>query len=193
LCYLGTTTSSGIAYYHQSGPPINYLSYNFTYWRGSIKVRMSFVKTIFHSGRLLVTFHPVVNCPSGVTYSAADTTAMLRMIVDIRDADELEFDIPFYAPSNYLLTDEHSGILQVQVLTDLRVPETASPVVSVLVSYSGGDDFELALPKASTSPGPFKTQSAMIGGDPSPSFNGAVRAVAGRSVYILKTNSETCK
>jgi len=170
LCYLGTTTSSGIAYYHQSGPPINYLSYNFTYWRGSIKVRMSFVKTIFHSGRLLVTFHPVVNCPSGVTYSAADTTAMLRMIVDIRDADELEFDIPFYAPSNYLLTDEHSGILQVQVLTDLRVPETASPVVSVLVSYSGGDDFELALPKASTSPGPFKTQSAMIGGDPSPSF-----------------------
>jgi len=165
LCNTSFVDSGGQRFTYVTGPPMNYLSESFNYWRGSIKVRMSFVKTMFHSGRLLILFDPIVN-GSVSTFAASLTTPMLRMVVDIREADELEFELPFYAPSNYLRMEDWSGRLQVQVLSDLRAPETVGQSISILPYYSAGDSLEFALPRAQATPGPFATQANMIGGDP---------------------------
>jgi len=165
LCSTSFVDSGTQRFTYTTGPPMNYLADCFNYWRGSIKVRMSFVKTMFHSGRLLILFDPIVN-GSVTAFTPSLTTPMLRMVVDVREADELEFELPFYAPSNYLRMEDWSGRLQVQVLSDLRAPETVGQSITVLPYYSGGADLEFALPRSVLTPGPFSTQANMIGGDP---------------------------
>jgi len=158
---------------YSTGPPINYMADQFQLWRGSIKVRISLVKTIFHSGRLMITFNPIVGM--GYTQPAitlAGSTPMLREIVDIRECEEIELTLPFYSPTNYLNWDEVSGSLSITVMSELRVPESAANNVSVLIYYSGGDDLELEVPRSTTLGGPYTTQSGSvlisrsIGGDP---------------------------
>lgn len=158
---------------YSTGPPINYMADQFQLWRGSIKVRISLVKTIFHSGRLMITFNPIVGM--GYTQPAitlAGSTPMLREIIDIRECNEIELILPFYSPTNYLNWDEVSGSLNITVMSELRVPESASNSISALVFYSGGDDLELQVPRATTLGGPYTTQSGQvlisrgIGGDP---------------------------
>jgi len=169
----GSKTVGSVITTYGSGSPVWYLSDQFQLWRGTIKVRISFAKTIFHSGRLLVTFDPVVGM--GHTYPAVSNTGstpMLREIIDIREAKEVEFIVPFYSPTNYLNWDEFSGSLLITVLSELRVPESASPSVQVLVFYSGGDDLELQGPRSTSNLGPYTTQAhslpsdMVIGGDP---------------------------
>jgi len=166
---IGATTTI-----YMTGPPLNYISDQFQLWRGSIKVRISFVKTIFHSGRLMVTFNPIVGM--GYTQPAVTlvgSTPMLREIVDIRECSEIELVLPFYSATNYLNWDEISGSLKITVMSELRVPESAANNISVLLFYSGGDDLELEVPRSTTLGGPYTTQvgdmaiSRTIGGDPS--------------------------
>jgi len=128
-----------------TGPPMGYLASKFKYWRGTIKLRLSMVRTEMQSGRLQITFTPISSdgptLPSVVTGSYA-----IRQIVDITTDEDVELTIPYMLPVPYLVLGQGSGVLEIRVVNQLRSPETASQSIDVLVFASGGADFELAVP-----------------------------------------------
>lgn len=140
------TTHAGHTAVWTTGPPIFHLCNNFAYWRGSITLTIKIAKTDFHTGRLQVTFTPVTQ----FTTSPTPTTSILsrRHIIDIRTGSEITLHLPFEVFTKYLDTSSYSGYLDIQVLNELRCPETCAQSVDILTYYSGGPDFELALPGA---------------------------------------------
>lgn len=148
----GTTTYSTHTTVWRTGPPIYYLSNFFSYWRGSFKLVIKLIKTEFHSGRLQITW-----TPRGYGTSATPTlsTGLLsqRWLVDIRESNTIELELPWYIATNYLPCNVPSGTLDILVLNELRNPESAPNSIDILMYYRGGDDFEFQ------SPGVYKTNS----------------------------------
>lgn len=142
------------------GPPIFYFSNYFTAWRGSICLRFKIVKTMFHTGRLLITFTPGTGALTPPNLSTSSYS--MRTIIDLKDSNEACILIPWMLASNYQPTDETSGRLDIFVLNELRCPETVANTVQILVYASGGEDFELAIPG---------TQSAKTHGPCSPEMD----------------------
>jgi hypothetical protein len=145
-----------------TAPPMGYLANKFKYWRGSIRLRLSLVRTEMQSGRIQVSFTPL---------SAASTTLpdvktgsyAIRQIIDITGDIDTELVIPFMMPVHYLVVGQAMGTLEVRVVNQLRAPETAYDGVDVLVFASGGPDFELAVP---CNPSGYNTQPIVPqGGD----------------------------
>ncbi len=141
--YLQGTYSSGIkTATYKTGGPLYYLSNFFTYWRGSIRVRIKIVKTQFHTGRLVIVWSPTY----GTTTAPSDSTFSLRHYIDIREADEIELELPFMVPQEFLGQSDSSGRLSILVQNVLRAPETCSSSVQVLMYFSAGSDFQFAGP-----------------------------------------------
>lgn len=139
--YTGHTTT-----YYQ-GAPIYYLSRQFSQWRGDIKVRGKMFKTQYHSGRLLLTWTPGTQVATAPTL--ATSILSYRQIIDIREQSEFEFNLPYQCVAPYLFSDEapqYSGKFCINVLNDLRAPETCSGSVDILLFFFAGDNFEFQCP-----------------------------------------------
>jgi hypothetical protein len=70
----------------------------------------------------------------------------MREVIDLASTDEVEFNLPWMSPWNYLPVDNYSGTLSVNTLTTLVAPDTVAQDVQMLIFYSYGDDFELEAP-----------------------------------------------
>jgi len=66
--------------------PLSYFSSFFHYWRGSLRYKLKFVKTPYHSGRIQIVYNPASIDPTTTT-----SAYLLREIIDIRENDEYEF------------------------------------------------------------------------------------------------------
>lgn len=131
---------------------ISYLSSLFRQWRGSIVVRLTIVRTEFHSGRLEVSFNPRYNIsPQTNTYDF-----MQRDIIDIREHNQVTLTFPFSSPLMYLpCIDTGAGLdisnsfgdINIRVIDQLRAPTMVSSSVTILVEVAGGDDIEFAGPR----------------------------------------------
>lgn len=143
-----TSVVSGKTATYASGGPMYYLGSNFSMWRGSVNLTLKIVKTQYHSGRLQITFTPGLVVPNLPT--TTNSLYSLRTIVDIREQDTIQLNLPYLVAPDYLNTVAQepysSGWLDIKVLTDLKAPETCSPYVHLVEIYTPGDDFEFALP-----------------------------------------------
>lgn len=144
--------------------PFTYMARFHNYWRGGLKVTLKFIKTQMHSGRLQITWTPI----NDVTTSPDLTTSCFskRAIIDIRTEDSVTFELPYLLYSDYapLVTNSFeettSGQLDIQILNDLRAPESCAQNINVLMFISAGDDYELAAPSTATiCPVPYIPQS----------------------------------
>jgi hypothetical protein len=143
ILWKGVTTTHGTKTISAAiGPPIYYLSRFFSFWRGGIRFRLYIPKTMFHIGRLQVTWTPYAVAVT--TPTLAESQLSLREIIDIRDGNEFILELPYLLPSNYLPLGEglYSGQLDIKILNDLKAPDTAASTVNILVFASGSDDFE---------------------------------------------------
>jgi hypothetical protein len=139
------------------GPPVCYLSKMFQYWRGSLKLRLVFVKTKFHTGRVEITYTPSYD--AGTYPSLTTSIVALREIVDLKTGEAIEVTLPYMLAVPWLTTQyassapvHHMGRFQVRCLNELRVPEaTATNTVNVLVYASAGPDLEFAGPTTNPS------------------------------------------
>jgi hypothetical protein len=131
--------------------PLTFLSKCFNYWRGSLIFKFSFVKTGFHSGRLVFAFQPYdVTLSSPVASTLTTTDFMLRTIVDIREKSEVEITIPFLhsAPWQQCRYDNGEiGALRVYVLDPLVAPDSVPSTITMKVTITGGPDLAFAAPK----------------------------------------------
>lgn len=133
-----STNSVGIDY-------ITFLGQNFSKWRTSFKYNFRFVKTTFHSLRVRIFFAPNATSESGV-----DRNAVISKIIDLKDNNFAEFEVPFIWPHPFLNTEvgnKNLGILGVDVLTKMVHPATVASSIDVIVERSAGTDFCLNLPK----------------------------------------------
>lgn len=129
------------------GPtPVCYLNELFTYYKGSLVFKLRFVKTKFHSGRILIAYQP--GTADGVTtdFSYEETAYLCKDIVDLRECNTYEFTCPYANTRGYTSTFDPYGLLKVFVLDKLVGPETCSSSIEMIVEARGAPDFEFALP-----------------------------------------------
>jgi len=152
----------------QIGPPVYYFANLFKYWRGSICIKIKFVKTTFHTGRLLLVFTPGAGTLTSPT--VPQSVYSIRQVLDVRDGNEACIQLPWLLPYNYLPSTSTFGKLDVIVLNQLRAPETCAQSVQMLFYASGGDDFEFALTdmyagEGNVTPTVFTTEMRLPGDD----------------------------
>ena len=139
----------------------------FRFWHGSLRYRISVAKTGFHTGRLRISYHPGAFSTAQV-YPADNAYSW---ILDLSVSSEIDVEIPYVSPKPWLSCDlfnvnavnpfgpttaTHAnigsnnlqfatGILQIEVLNQLRVAGAASNSVEILTWISSGD-IEFAVP-----------------------------------------------
>lgn len=150
--------------------PLAFVSSLFYWWRGSIKFTLKFVKTPFHSGRLLVAFNPTL-----VDFTSDNTNYMLREIIDIRECTEYTFSVPYMSVKQYSATTpfhdgspaEITGFLRVFVLNELNAPASVANNIDIILEVGGGSDIEFAMPSTTTDdvyiPGAFVAEGDISG------------------------------
>lgn len=158
-----TFTETGLTYVVPT--PVGYLSSLFTWYRGGLKFRFKFVKTEFHSGRIMVAFFPQdLQFYSGAlpTPTIAYTDYVQKTIIDIRNCNEFEFEVPYMSVSSWkntgtaqvlsasptLLTNrEPYGTLAIFNLQPLEAPSSVSSSISIIIEVKGAPDLEFAFPQ----------------------------------------------
>lgn len=147
--YLATTLSGTATTF----PPVAYIANAFGYWRGSLKFTFKFVKTEFHSGRLLISFNPVNSSYNGTVAPTviSNSNYVIREIFDLRRGNEFTVTVPYVNYENWSETEGgFIGYLSALVLDPLIAPSTVSSSITCLVEVSGGDDLEFAAPSGSS-------------------------------------------
>jgi len=144
-----TTTVNSQNFEHYS--PVAMIANHFSSWRGSMVYKFKFVKTEFHSGRLVVAFSPKVQTGAVIAPVLATSAYLNRHILDIRETNEFTFVIPFVSEASYLYNLTSIGSIYVFVLDPLVAPSTVSSSITILLEHAGGPDIEFAVPKAFTS------------------------------------------
>jgi hypothetical protein len=144
-----TTTVNTASFSHFS--PLQLIAQHFNYWRGSMVYKFKFVKTEFHSGRLSITFNPNNTIvATTVTPTLADSPYVHRQVIDIREANEFTFVIPFISDSPYKLlstaSESGTGVFSIRILDPLVAPDTVSQSISLIVERCAGPDIEFAVP-----------------------------------------------
>lgn len=124
--------------------PMGYVSSMFDFWRGSIRFLFKFVKTEFHSGRVVIAFSP----GTGYFVSRQGIEYCYKTIVDLRLTDTVEFIVPFASDACFNSASQATGTIHVFVLNSLAAPDNVPSSLDVIVETSAGSDFQVASPSA---------------------------------------------
>lgn len=122
-------------------PPFAHIARLFEYYRGGVEITMKFIKTQYHSGRVVISYSPGTG-----TLNINDTDYVYREIVDLRESSEVTLRIPYMFSTPFVPVNSVNGVLRVHVLNDLKAASTVSSEIEVLVYAAGAEDFELAVP-----------------------------------------------
>lgn len=130
----------------QYNTPMSFIGSRFQYYRGSIGFKFKFVKTEFHSGRLQFCFIPGYTSATAPVLTDANSAFIHKEVVDLRYTTESTFICPWASTVPFLPLENPYGTLIVNVLNELRHPDTVSTSINILVEVFCADDFEFAVP-----------------------------------------------
>jgi len=139
-----TRTVGGHTATYNCGPPVWYLATKFKQYRGSLKLRLKFPKTDFHTGRLVVCWTPGHYVTTAPTLTTGQYS--LREIIDLRDGNEFCFTLPYISEFNYLDCEQYYGQVDIFVQSMLVRPDACASQIQMLTYWSANEDFELAVP-----------------------------------------------
>jgi hypothetical protein len=128
--------------------PLGLLGRQFRNWRGSITMRLKFVKTEFHSGRLLITYCPVDPRSAPTTSNYVNQAYLMKRIIDVRETNEFTVTFPYVQTKNYISIQETMGHMSIDVLDQLQAPATVNSAITMIVEFAAGPDFEVFNPLA---------------------------------------------
>lgn len=126
--------------------PVGALTTLFNQYRGGIRYTFKIIKTEFHSGRVSVTFNPLVPGQAATTISVANAPFVHREIIDIREGNSFDFIVPYVSLTPYKQCSDNFGEIVVRVINPLIAPATVSSTIVFLVEVAGAPDFEVAFP-----------------------------------------------
>jgi len=139
--------------------PITGLSQLYGYYRGGVTYKFKFVKTEFHTGRLLILVQPWdQNTTTNTVPATSSQNYLHRTIIDTRTCNEFEVEVPYISTSPWkkttspwltnVTTDTTSfARILIYVLTPLKAPATVSNAATLIVEVKGSKDLEFAAPK----------------------------------------------
>lgn len=146
-----TWVVGGNTYIGAIRPPFVHLAYLHTGFRGSVKLTLKFVKTNFHSGRILVTWSPNASASTGVSL-VNNSAYVLREIIDLKTTTEVTLTLPYLKSTAYINSYiPYSGAppelfslgnLTIALANPIAWPETVASSMDCLAYLSGGDDME---------------------------------------------------
>lgn len=148
--------------------PMAWTSSVFQYWRGDIIIRLRFICSQYHRGRVRIIFDPSGNSAQNILNSVSTQTAVFNEIVDLTKDTNVEIRIPYNQDIAWLrciqptatsqipftvgnsTTWNHqfgfsNGVLAVRCVTALSAPVLSS-TVKCIVSVRAAENFELAAP-----------------------------------------------
>ena len=137
--YLTSYSGGGQSWY--TATPLTWTALNFGLWRGDIVFHFKFVRTQFHTGKLMFTLEPN---PTGPPTTTATAAYVHTEVIDISEKSEFHVRVPFMALSPWLDKGTSAGRWNLIVLTPLNAPSSVSNGISVLLEVSGGDNMEFA-------------------------------------------------
>lgn len=134
----------------------------FQYWRGDLIYTFKFVTSVYHKGRVRITWDPAAD----INADSVSTSVAFTQIVDISETNEVEIRVPYLQRTTWLQTraaDDSvkwstsptptythdptysNGYIQMRVLTELSAPTTTS-TINVLTYIRCADDIEFSAP-----------------------------------------------
>lgn len=150
----------------------------FRAWRGNIKYRFTFFKTKMHAGRYMLTFTPGVQRggPTDIPGSVLGpeiASSLLQpfghsMVIDLKDENVFEFEVPFTSPAPYLSFGDSVGSLVLSVMDPLLASSVIATSVNFMVEVAAAADFEVSIPRGPLYPpvlsggAAIKTQSGEV-------------------------------
>jgi hypothetical protein len=137
---------------------LSYIAQMFTYWRGSIEIRVDAVSSFFHTGRLLIFFEP--NVSTNPPTNLQQYTNNEGLIFDLKESKSICVSVPFqsslprktvvpYTSISALaeFTDQHIlGYVYIVVLNRLTAPSNVAGMIDLNVYVGGGEDMEFEVP-----------------------------------------------
>jgi hypothetical protein len=139
--------------------PMAFVSTPFMHWRGSINYRFQIVASAFHKGRIKIVYEPYLAAAGATEYNTQythviDLAKERDFTVTVNWGQEFSYletlsssDVIFStSPLGSALHGAANGKLYVSVVNDLTTPSSVLSDVSILVSCSAGDDFEVVNP-----------------------------------------------
>jgi len=152
--------------------PLGWISRLFTFWRGDIIFTFKIISSMYHKGRLRISFDPTGTATTNLVNTADTFSSVYTQIVDIAENNEFEVRIPYMSLrswlecsaatlSNKYATSQtpwqtsgftnsvnralHNGTITIRVANRLTSPLAASNI-DVLVFVRAADNFEFAGP-----------------------------------------------
>jgi hypothetical protein len=151
-----------------------YFAQFFDRWRGSVNYRFKFIKSKYHTGRVIISWDP-----QGIPGVDAETLTFSRL-VDLQEEDDVIITIPFKARTPWLIQAArdapftngasplvgfdkalHNGVFRVYVQNTLTGPAAAAEI-TMLVYTSCGTDCVFSVPKPLDSRYTFAQQAAEV-------------------------------
>lgn len=131
--------------------PMAYLANVFSVYRGSIEMTIHLSKTIFHSGRLMVVFEPIIpfgaTAPASRVATLADAINCHRDVVDIRKGSTFSFKFPFVSTTPYLDVERPYGYVHIFVVNQLvRNDLGVTDTIDLGLKFNACSDMEFAGP-----------------------------------------------
>jgi len=129
---------------------LSYISFPFSYWKGSLVYKIVAVASPIHTARIQICSH--------VGYEAAGLTVeesfgQYICIFEVRGVSEITISFPWRSPTEWKKVNNGSnpdtnnysmGQFSVRVLNPLQAMESVSTSIDLNVYYAGGPDYELA-------------------------------------------------
>lgn len=115
----------------------------FSKWSSSFIYTFKVVKTRFHSLRVRVWFSPASSDPSTI-----DRNAVRSKIIDLKEQNEFQFEVPYIWPHpklNVHSNPQSLGIIGVDIINAMVYPSTVNPSIDVIVERAAGPDFKVHL------------------------------------------------
>lgn len=108
-----------------TGPPLNritmmtpacHIGRAFDFWNGSVTFRIQAVASKFHSGRLMLQFDPFVKSAAvaATDVQVDQVNARKTMVLDLSDAREVEFTIPYVSYRPWLRSETDESVVTFQ-------------------------------------------------------------------------------
>jgi hypothetical protein len=161
--------------------PLAWLSSPFLNWRGDIIFKFKIMSSIFHKGRLRISYDPSGYSGENILVDSVSSNVVFTSIVDLGESSEVEFRVPYQQATSFLnngtgysaanipwstsLTPSYAGnklfdngYITVRVQTALTAPILTSNV-AILVTVRGAENIEFANPRDLPQATPFAVQS----------------------------------
>jgi len=126
----------------------SYFALPFSFWRGSIKIKIVVMASPGHTGRLQIRSH--VGYEAG-DLTLAEATGQEMCVINLEGYSEIEVVFPWASDTpwkkvcngSYSNGNPYSmGQWSVGIMSALQAPETVSQAIDCVVFIAGGEDFE---------------------------------------------------